>query len=302
MARALAGVLEDHLLTVIVNVGDDDRIYGVDVSPDIDTVMYTLAGIEGPHGWGLRDDSFEVIDGLARFGVDTSFRLGDRDLALCLARTNELADGGSLSAFTAKAARALGIGPTVLPATDDRLRTKVLIANGEWLDFQEYFVLRRHLDRVTQVRFDGAGSARPAPGVVEAVEAADAVVIAPSNPVLSIEPMLAVAGLRDAVAAKPVVAAVSPFFGGKALKGPAATITADLGRAPGTDGLIDAYRDLLSHLIVDEQDARDAVRLRSPGLSIHAAPTRIIEPSAGVAFAALLLEILDAAREPAPLP
>ena len=298
MARALASVVPADRLTVVVNVGDDDRMYGVHVSPDIDTVVYTLAGIEGPQGWGQRGDTFAVMDGLARFGVDTSFRLGDRDLALCLHRTRRLGDGVPLSTVTTDAAAALGVNVRVLPATDDRLRTKVLTADAGWLDFQEYFVIRAHKDRVLDVHFEGAGSARPAPGVLDAIARADAVLIAPSNPVLSIEPILAVDAIKEAIIAKPVVAAVSPFFSGKALKGPAATITADLGRAPGTEGLIEAYADVISHLVVDTADTADVRRYGRPGLSIHATPTTIIDPRHGASFATRLLAILGSALEP----
>jgi LPPG:FO 2-phospho-L-lactate transferase len=224
MARALAAVSKPDDLTIVVNVGDDDEMYGLHVSPDLDTVTYTLAGIEGPYGWGRRDDTFEVMQGLSEFGIDTSFRLGDRDLAHCLQRTTMLRHGGTLSEFVGEAAAALGIEARILPATDDPVRTKIRIDDDLWLDFQEYFVARRHEDRVRELRFEGAADAVPAPGVLAAIAEADAVIITPSNPPLSIWPLLAVPGMSEAVAAKQVVAAVSPLFGGKALKGPAATV------------------------------------------------------------------------------
>lgn len=298
MARALAAVLAPEQLTVIVNVGDDDAIYGLAVSPDLDTVVYTLAGVEGPQGWGRRDDTFRVMAGLGEQGVDTWFRLGDRDLAMCLRRTEHLAAGGTLSRFTAGAASALGVPVAVLPATDDRLRTQIRTADGVWRDFQDYFVRRRHRDRVLEVRYDGADDASPAPGVLDAIDRADVVVIAPSNPVLSVQPILAVGGVRAALSAKPAVVAVSPLFGGRALKGPAATIMADLGMAAGTAGLLASYEGLLSHLVVDAGDAGDVAALAGAGVSLHAADTRIGTPGEGARFAAELMDILGTRRNP----
>jgi LPPG:FO 2-phospho-L-lactate transferase len=298
MARALNAVVPSDALTVIVNVGDDDSMYGLHVSPDVDTVLYTLAGVEGPHGWGRRGDTFEVMAELQALGVDTTFRLGDADLALCLRRTSHLAAGGSLSSFTAEVARTLGVGPRVVPVTDDRLRTKIRTREGEWLDFQEYFVIRGHRDRVAEVRFDGAATSVPAPGVLEAVASADVVVIAPSNPLLSIEPVLAVPGVRDAVADRPVVAAVSPFIGGKALKGPAASIMEDLGITPGTRAIAAAYRGLITHLFIDAADAHDAAEAGDAGVAVHPAHTRISDPGAGADFAADMLDRLGAALHP----
>ena len=263
MARALNTVLDPADLTVIVNIGDDDDMYGLHVSPDLDTVLYTLAGIEGPHGWGRRNDTFTVMDELREIGVDTSFRLGDRDLALCLVRTNMLAKGRTLSDFTNRAADRLGIEPRVLPVTDDPVRTKIRTIDDEWLDFQEYFVARHHQDRVAELRFEGAESAVPAPGVLSAVAAADVVIIAPSNPPLSIWPLLAVPGLAEAVSEKPLVAAVSPLFSGRTLRGPAASVMADLGLPPGNAGVLDAYEGLISHLIIDQGDADDVDALSS---------------------------------------
>src|SRR5690606_37913852 len=185
LARGL-DALPDIDLTVVVNVGDDERFHGLLVSADIDTVLYTLAGIEGPEGWARRDDTFAFNDELARYGVDNRFRIGDRDLALIVTRTARLAAGESLSKITADLARA-----PVLPATDDTLRTEVRLDSG-WTSFQDYFVIRRNRDEVREVAYRGAEDARPAPGVIESIEAADLVVIGPSNPPLSVWPILAV--------------------------------------------------------------------------------------------------------------
>lgn len=221
MARALLSTVAPDRLTVVVNVGDDDYMYGAHVAADLDTVTYTLAGLEGPHGWGLAGDTFHVMDAMAARGIDTSFRLGDRDLATCLQRTEALRAGVPLSEIAANIAKSFDIGATLLPASDDSIRTTVQIADESWLSFQEYFVKRRHQDDVHDLRYLGIEKAAPAPGVVEAITSADLVVIAPSNPPLSIWPILEVPGVRQAVNASPQVVAVSPLFGGKALKGPA---------------------------------------------------------------------------------
>ncbi len=242
--------------TVVVNVADDDVVHGLHVSPDIDTVVYTLAGVEGPHGWGRREESWRVIDELARFpGADTSFRLGDLDLAVNLFRTGLLRDGVPLSDITQRVATAFGLGSAVLPATDDRVRTEVLTDAG-WFDFQTYFVRRSHRDRVRSVRFVGLEQAAPAPGVLEAIADADAIVIAPSNPVLSVWPVLDIGGIRGAVAEKPTIG-VSPLIGGRAVKGPAVESMEAYGLPPTVPGVISAYEGLLDALVVDRADAVD---------------------------------------------
>jgi LPPG:FO 2-phospho-L-lactate transferase len=290
LARGLAAVLPQDRLTVVVNVGDDERVYGVHVSPDVDTVVYTLAGIEGPHGWGIAGDTFTVMDALAALGADTAFRLGDRDLATCLRRTAALDGGVPLSVVTGEIAAAVGVAPRILPATDDPVATRVRVDDG-WIDFQEYFVVRGHRDEVRDLDY-GADAARPAPGVVEEIDRADVVVIAPSNPPLSIWPMLAVAGLREAVAAAhdrvPVVA-VSPLFGGRALKGPADRVMAARGLPPGNRGVAAAYAGLISHLVIDAGDADDVAGLAGTGLTVTATDTRIAAAGPAAAFASRLL-------------
>ncbi len=271
--------------TIVVNVGDDDLIYGVHVAADLDTVTYTLAGIEGEQGWGIRGDSFTVMDQLARLGVDTTFRLGDRDLATNLKRTTDVAGGLALSTATAEIAASLGVTASILPVTDDRLRTRLRTDSGEWLSFQDYFVRRRHRDTIVAVEFDGAADAKPAPGVVAAIASADLVIIGPSNPPLSIWPILAVAEVRDAVAAARVVA-VSPLFGGTALKGPADRVMASLGLPPGNAGVAAAYDGLLTALVVDTADAADEVA----GVAVHAADTRLDSLERSADFAAWLID------------
>lgn len=269
MARGFVA-MADVETTIVANVGDDDSIYGLSVSPDIDTIVYSLAGVEGSQGWGRDGDTWRVMAELDRFGVDTSFRLGDMDLALNLFRTERLASGTPLSEITRMQAEAFDVPLSILPVTDDRLRTRVQTdSTGAWLDFQTYFVRRRHQDKVVAVRFEGEGSTAAAPGVLAAIGEADAVVIAPSNPVLSIWPILAVDGVRDAVAAAHVMA-VSPLIGGKALKGPAAEVMGSLGLPSGTAGVIAAYDGLLDDLVVDASDV-----IEHPDVRIIGTDTRI---------------------------
>jgi LPPG:FO 2-phospho-L-lactate transferase len=289
MARGLARVLGADELTVIVNVGDDDVIHGVHVSADLDTVVYTLADIEGPHGWGVADDTFTTMDRLAELGEDTTFRLGDRDLATCLARSTALGRDEPLSEITTRIRTSLGVMHTVLPVTDDRLRTRLFTVDGDWLAFQEYFVIRRHRDEIIKLEYEGAATATPAPGVLDAIAGADTVIIAPSNPPLSIHPILAVPGVRDAVAAADHVAAVSPLFGGRALKGPADRIMASLGLPPGTAGVLTAYDGLIDTLVIDDEDTADVAL--TADVAIVTTDTRIADPEAAARFATWLLDL-----------
>lgn len=285
MARGLAA-LDELDLTVVVNVGDDAANHGLAISPDLDTVVYTLAGLEGPQGWGRLGDTFSLNDELARFGLDNGFKLGDRDLALKIYRTQALAGGASLSTVTDTVAASFGIEARIVPATDDHLRTMVRIADG-WVTFQEYFVARRHRDEVLELRFDGADSARAAPGVVEAIAAADLVIIAPSNPPLSIWPILAIGEIREAVEAHPAVTAVSPLIGGKAVKGPADEVMAALGLRSGNPGVADAYSGLIDRLVIDSSDSDDVDSIED--IDIIVTDILIKEPAAGARLAAELV-------------
>lgn len=287
-ARGFAAVLPAEDLTVVVNVGDDDRIHGVHVSADVDTVVYTLAGRVGPQGWGLAGDTFNAMEALAAQGVDTTFRLGDTDLATCLFRTEALDDGVALSEVTRRIAASLGVVHSVLPVTDGALRTRLRTTAGQWLAFQEYFVLRGHRDEVAEIEYAGAGLTAPAPGVLEAVAGADLLVIAPSNPPLSIWPILAVPGIRDAVAAARRVIAISPLFAGRALKGPADRVMASLGLPPGNAGVIEAYRGLLTDLVIDQGDSRDLGTLAGQ-VRIHSTDTRIPGRDEGARLAEFVL-------------
>ncbi len=285
LARGFAA-LSDVDLKVVVNVGDDADNHELHISPDIDTVVYTLAGVEGPNGWGRAGDTFALNEELARFGVDNTFQLGDRDLALKLYRTTELRSGATLSSVTRAVTRSFGVEAEVLPVTDDPLRTSVRVANG-WIGFQEYFVTRRHQDEVLELRFDGADRARPAPGVIESIEAAERVVIGPSNPPLSIWPVLAVGGVREAVASHPSVVAVSPFVGGRTVKGPADRVMASLGLPPGNIGVAVAYDGLIDRLVIDTSDGDDAGSIG--GIDVTVTDTLIGDIEAAARLAAELV-------------
>jgi LPPG:FO 2-phospho-L-lactate transferase len=258
-ARFLQGLLAVHPfsdVTVVSNVGDDTEFFGLHVSPDIDIVLYHLAGLaDEERGFGLRDDSFHTLDALTRFGYDSWFRLGDRDLATCITRTHLLRRDLSLADATAEVARALGVPAAVIPVTNDRLRTKVRTSEG-LLDFQDFFVRRGAADRAEEVVFEGAERAAPAPGVLGAIAGAKAVLVTPSNPLLSIAPILAVPGVRQALrqtAARTV--AVSPIVGGRALKGPAARMMRDQGIDPTAASVARLYADFLDVMVIDEVDA-----------------------------------------------
>ena len=258
-ARFLEGVVQavaPEDVTVISNTGDDDEFFGLHVSPDVDTVIYTLASaIDPAQGWGLEGETYRTLEALRRFGYETWFNLGDADLATHAVRTRMLREGATLSEVTARIAEAFGLRLRVLPMSDDPVRTIVETDEGQ-LRFQEYFVKRRTDVDVRQVRFEGVDRASPAPGVLDAIASADAVLVAPSNPVVSIGPMLAIAGVRDALrAVRAKVVAVSPIIGGRTVKGPADRMLASLGMAATAAGVAAAYRDFAGALVIDDEDA-----------------------------------------------
>ncbi len=263
--------LADHLgpdrLTVIVNVGDDFDHLGLRICPDLDTVMYTLAGLANPvTGWGRADETWAFLETLEALGGPTWFRLGDRDLALHVERTRRLREGARLSQVVEQACLRLGVQHRILPASDDPIPTLVETAEG-WLNFQEYFVARRCEPEVRGFRFSGAEQATPAPGVLEAIEAADSVVLCPSNPWVSLDPILAIPGLQDAIRARPVVG-VSPIVGGEAVKGPAAKMFRELGIRPTAAAAAAHYAGLLQLWIIDDQDDRHRKDIESLGLRV----------------------------------
>jgi LPPG:FO 2-phospho-L-lactate transferase len=250
---SLARAAGPETITAIGNVGDDVAILGLHVSPALDTVLYTLAGLlDEERGWGVRDETYSALAMAGALGAETWFTLGDRDIGLHLVRTRWLREGIPLSEATSMLAQALGVRVRLLPATDDRLRTKIETEGGE-LDFQEWFVGRGHRDAVRGVRFAGAEDATPAPGVLDAIKMAELVVIAPSNPFVSIFPILAVRGIREALAEKRV-AAISPLVGGRALRGPLAEMMESLGHEPSAAGIAALYGDLVDVVVVAPGD------------------------------------------------
>ncbi|GEO35438.1 LPPG--FO 2-phospho-L-lactate transferase [Cellulomonas aerilata] len=291
LVHGLDGLVRD--LTVVVNTADDAEVYGLSISPDLDTVMYTLAGLANPvTGWGVAGDTRVTLDAMAGLGERTWFTLGDRDLATHVVRTGRLRAGTPLSRVTADLTAALGIRARLLPMTDDRVATMVDTPAGR-LDFQEYFVGRRHQDPVVGLVLDGIETAAPAPGVLAAFADADVVVLAPSNPFVSIGPILAVPGVRDALAGTSARrVGVSPIVGGQALKGPAAQMLADLGHEVSALGVARLYVGLLDVLCIDEEDRALAPAIRDLGLDVVVTGTVMGGPDDRRRLAR---EVLDAA-------
>jgi LPPG:FO 2-phospho-L-lactate transferase len=258
-ARALTETLAPRDVTIVGNVGDDLEVSGLHVSPDLDTILYTLAGVlDEERGWGRADETWKARGAATRLGGEAWFQLGDLDLGLHLVRTEALRRGEALSAVTARLTDAFGVEATLLPATDDRLRTWVATPAGEF-PFQEWFVRRQHRDEVDAVRFEGAEQAGAAPGVLDALEAADLIAIAPSNPFLSIGPILAVAEIRDALENRTAPAvAVSPLIGGRTVRGPADRMLARLAGGTGPAQVASCYKGLIDALVIDEADAEQA--------------------------------------------
>ncbi|MFN8518312.1 MAG: 2-phospho-L-lactate transferase [Chloroflexota bacterium] len=265
-------------LAIVVNTGDDLTVHGLEVSPDLDTVMYTLAGLANHEtGWGVRDETWSGAAMFERLGADTWFRLGDRDLATNVLRTERLRAGEPLTAVTAGLGQALGVEARLLPMCDPAVRTQLLTHDG-WLDFQEYFVHRHHAVPVTAVRYQGAEATWASPQALDAIAAADLIVLAPSNPFLSIGPILALQGCADALlAAKAPIVAVSPIVGGAALRGPADDLFRSLGGEPSAAGVAAHYQGhhpgLLDALVIDVADADLAGRVEAMGVAAVVEPT-----------------------------
>jgi LPPG:FO 2-phospho-L-lactate transferase len=276
-ARFLQGVtaaMTERDLTIVGNVGDDTEVAGLHVSPDLDTVLYTLTGqIDEERGWGVRGDSARALDRARSLGHDAWFRLGDLDIGLHMARTDWLRSGLPLSAVTERLGHALGLADRLVPVTDERLRTIIETRDGD-LDFQTYYVRRGHRDDVVGIRFDGADDAASAPGVVDAIAGAAAILIAPSNPLISIGPILAVPGIRDALRERRAPClAVSPIVGGQALRGPAAHMMRSLGHDPSPLGVADIYAGLIDAMVIDDLDVALAEGLDRRGLSVTVTDT-----------------------------
>jgi len=258
----LAGVMPPEDITVIGNTGDDIELFGLRICPDLDTIAYTLAGVVNHEtGWGLAGDTFESLKWLARYGEPSWFKLGDRDLATHVYRTNQLRLGSSLSSVTDQIRCSLGIRSKILPMSDAYTPTRVATDEGE-MHFQEYFVRRKCEPRVKEIRLDGIEASQPAAGVVDAILDADAVIVCPSNPMISIGPILAVPGVRDALCeTAATVVAITPIIGGRALKGPAADMLRDLGHEASATGVARIYRDFVDVFVLDEADAASKPRI-----------------------------------------
>jgi LPPG:FO 2-phospho-L-lactate transferase len=261
--QGLLDAIDPAGVTVIGNVGDDLEVFGLHVSPDLDTLLYTLGGVaDEERGWGRANETWNALEAAGELGAEAWFQLGDKDLGLHLARAEALERGDPLSAITERFARALGIATRILPATDDRLRTWIRTDDGE-LPFQEWFVHRRHEPEALAVRFEGADQARAAPGVLEALRDAELIVIAPSNPFVSIGPILAVDELRAAIAARNVPAvAVSPLIGGRAVKGPADRMLRRLAGGTRPSHVARCYHGLIDALVYDESDGEVELEVR----------------------------------------
>jgi LPPG:FO 2-phospho-L-lactate transferase len=256
--RGLVDAVDPAAVTAIVNVGDDLDVLGLAVSPDLDSVLYALADVaDEERGWGRADETWNALETVEALGGEAWFRLGDRDLGVHLVRTQARQAGQPLSAVTSRLAAALGVEATLIPASDEVLRTWLDTPNGSF-PFQEWFVARRHRDPVDRVRFEGAAAARPAPGVLEALHEAELVLIAPSNPFVSIAPILAVERIRSALERRRVpCVAVSPLIGGRAVKGPAAEMLQRLQGGTTAAHLAQCYPGLIDVLVIDEADEAD---------------------------------------------
>jgi LPPG:FO 2-phospho-L-lactate transferase len=292
--RGLIRVADPSALTIVVNTGDDERFFGLAVSPDLDTISYTLAGVANPRtGWGVRGDTFACLDALGRFYGAPWFRLGDRDLATHLYRTERLAHGATLSTITAEICKRLGAVPRILPMSNDPVRT-VLETSAGRLPFQRYLVAHHARPTVRRVRYEGAARARPAPGVLSAIRRAAAVIIAPSNPFFSIGPILAVPGVHRALANRrgPVVA-VSPLVGGRAVRGPLDRMLRGLGLEASPRGIARLYRGLVDVFVLDRRDEAHAGDVAALGMRPVVTETIMRTPAHARRLAAVVLRALE---------
>ncbi len=272
LAHGLAQIVPPEDLTIIVNTGDDFEHLGLHISPDLDTVMYTLAGIANPEtGWGQAGETWNFLDAIGKLGGETWFRLGDRDLATHVERTRRLRAGESLTQVTAALCAALGVQPRLLPMTDDWVGTVVHTDEGR-LEFQRYFVYRRCEPRVHSIEYEGLENAQPTSEVLTALESADAIIFCPSNPFLSLDPILGLPGVRDRVEAKGAIA-VSPIVGGQAIKGPAAKMLAELGLDVTAASVAAHYAGLLSGFVLDHVDAPLKAKIEADGSPVYVTDT-----------------------------
>jgi LPPG:FO 2-phospho-L-lactate transferase len=291
LLRGLVRVVPDSEVTAVVNTGDDTLLHGLLICPDLDTVTYTLAGLnDEERGWGRKGESWVVMDALEQLGGESWFRLGDLDLATHLYRTQRRAEGAALSAITGEITTALRVGARLLPMTDDEVRTKITLVDGPEIAFQDYFVRRQHSVAVASVRFEGADRCRPGPGVLDALEQASAIVICPSNPVVSIGPILAVPGVTDLLhRRRSRVVAVSPIVAGAALRGPADRLMAELGTEPTVVGVARTYAPVAGTLVIDEADAASEADVEALGIRCVVAPTVMSDADDAAALSTVVL-------------
>lgn len=269
LLRGLVRLIPSEDLLIIGNTGDDIQLHGLHVSPDLDIVMYTLAGIVNQDkGWGISGDTFNCLEMWDKLGFETWFRIGDRDFVIHTVRTMMLKKGKTLSQATIELCRMLKVKAQLIPMTDDPVRTKIISGRRE-LEFQEYFVKRRTKDRVTDVLFEGADKSKPAPGVLDAIKRAERVVVCPSNPILSIAPILSIPKIRDQLRnTKAYITGVSPIVGGKAIKGPADKIMKSMELGASVYGVAKFYQDFLDHLIIDEVDSNQKSRIEELDMKV----------------------------------
>jgi len=293
--RGLVRVTGQPRLRVIVNTGDDEEFYGLHVSPDLDTIVYTLAGASNPTtGWGLEGESFNTLGALVRFYGQAWFNLGDRDLATHLFRTEQMRAGEPLSRITAEIARSYGMRAQVMPMSDERVRTFVKVRGRAAMPFQEYFVRRRFRGTVERIELRGAERARPLGAALRAIRDSEAVIIAPSNPFVSIGPILALRGMREAMRrARPRVAAISPIVGGKAIKGPAAKMLRALGHQASALGVARLYRDLCAVFVLDNADRRTAAAIEKLGMRAVVTDTIMADETRSARLAGVVLRALE---------
>jgi len=290
LLRALESVMNRDEITAIVNVGDDLTMHGLTICPDLDTITYTLAGLNNEElGWGLTGETWRVMDELDALGGEAWFRLGDRDLATHLYRTERFARGATKSEVAAELAHRHGVRERLLPVTNDPLATIFVTDQGD-LSFQEYFVRHRHGIPVRSVRFEGAEQCSPAPGVLEALREADRIVIAPSNPLISIEPLLSVPGVREELRRRRRdVIAVSPIIAGAALKGPADRLLRELGHDVSCVGVARYYREVCATIVIDELDVDRRAEIEELGLAVRTTTTIMANPEHARALATEVL-------------
>jgi LPPG:FO 2-phospho-L-lactate transferase len=289
--QGLVQVVPQQRLTAIVNTGDDRDFYGLHVSPDLDIVMYTLAGmVDEAHGWGIRNDTYATMQQLTRYGNEDWFLLGDRDLATHIHRTNLLRQGRTLSEVTEELCKGFGLELRILPMSDQPVATHIQTPAG-LLHFQEYMVKRRCADEVQDVAFIGSGEARPAPGVLDAIKGAEAILIAPSNPIVSIGSILAVPGIHDMLhEASGMVVAVSPIVGGAPIKGPADKLMRGLGMDVSAVGVARCYRDFLDVMVIDERDVHLVSAIEDLGIPTVVTNTIMRDDAAKTTLARSVLE------------